>query len=48
MNGKLCKTIPVEGEQSQLTISIAELSSGEYLIIAEGTKGKSAGKLIKQ
>ena len=48
INGKLCKTISVDGKPMQITISIAELSGGEYFIIAEGEKSKSTGKIIKK
>ena len=47
LQGKLCKTVSgIKGEK-QIIISVADLPSGEYLIVAEGEKSRSTGKFIK-
>ena len=46
--GKLCKSVSVEGEPAEIVIDVAELSKGEYLIVGLSDNQKFTGKLIKK
>ncbi|MBI3511287.1 MAG: T9SS type A sorting domain-containing protein [Bacteroidetes bacterium] len=48
LSGKLCRSVEVNDQQQEIIISVADLSSGEYLIVGLNDKQRFSSKFIKE